>query len=66
MTGSHGQQLFNIQRSKNHGRLYLPEALVLHPDEYAQKKTRRKTHLRQEKLRNGILQLISLENKKIL
>ena len=33
ITGSHGQDLFPI--SSGHSRLFLPEVLVLYPDEYA-------------------------------
>ena len=38
MTGSHGQQLFTLERGKNHGRLFLPEPLVLHAEQYAKQK----------------------------
>ena len=35
MTGNRGKPLFKIQYLKNHGRLFLPEPLVLSTDEYA-------------------------------
>ncbi len=38
MTGSHGQQLFDLERGKNHGKLFLPEPLVLHVEQYAKQK----------------------------
>ena len=38
ITGSHRQQLLKIEHSKNHGRLYLPEPLVLSADEYAKQR----------------------------
>ena len=38
MTGSHGQELFKVDSSKKHGRLFLPEPMVLHADEYARQK----------------------------
>ena len=38
MTGSHGQQLFDLEIGKNHGILFLPEPLVLHAEQYAKQK----------------------------
>ncbi len=43
ITGSHGQHIFDLQRGKNHSRLFLPEALVLHADGYAKNKQEENT-----------------------
>ena len=52
VTGSYGQQLFKIDTSKNHGRLFLPEVLVLHAKEYAiQKKEETSFDAREAKKR---------------
>ena len=38
MTSSHGQELFKVDSSKQHGRLFLPESMVLQAEEYARQK----------------------------
>ena len=52
ITGSHGQELFPI--SSGHSRLFLPEALVLYPDEYDKHKQESNTFEAQEAKKWGL------------
>ena len=54
MTGSHGQQLFDLERGKDHGRLFLPEPLVLHAEQYAKQKQEESTFEAQEAKKWGM------------
>ena len=54
MTGNHGQQLFDLERGKDHGRLFLPEPLVLHAEQYAKQKQEEGTFDAQEAKKWGM------------
>ena len=50
--GSHGQELFHV--ASNHSRLFLPEALVVHTDQYDKQKREDDSHEAQEARKWGL------------